>query len=188
MSSTPVLREKQEIGLPVSDFSLPHLGSSGNRRSLADFLPEKKGAVVVFWSGVCSHCLRYDDYFNRFESRHPELSLVAIAARYGETADQILATAKQRALSFPILHDPPGAIARQWYTQQTPRAFLIDHERKLLYRGAIDNYKYPEDSEYVGYLEPAISSFLAGEPIVKSETASYGCAIQSVYYILPKLL
>jgi hypothetical protein len=77
---------------------------------------------------------------------------------------------------------------RQWYTQQTPRAFLIDADRNLLYRGAIDNFTFPEDSGYHAYLEPAIASFLAGKPIVRNETASFGCAIQSVYYILPKPL
>ena len=89
---------------------------------------------------------------------------------------------------FPLLHDASGAVARQWYTQQTPRAFLIDPDKNLFYRGAIDNFKYPEDSEYQAYLEPAIASFLAGEPIARKETASFGCAIQSVYYILPKPL
>ncbi len=40
--------------------------------------------------------------------------------------------------------------------EQTPRVFLIDGERSLLYRGAIDNFKYPGDPEYLSYLEPAI--------------------------------
>jgi hypothetical protein len=55
-----------------------------------------------------------------------------------------------------------------------------------LYRGAIDNYKFPEDPEHVAYLEPAIDQFLSGVPITKQEISSYGCAIQSVYYNLPK--
>jgi hypothetical protein len=100
----------------------------------------------------------------------------------------IQASAVERKLSFPIVHDAPAAVARQWYTQQTPRVFLIDKDRKLLYRGAIDNFKLPDDSEYTPYLEPAIASFLAGEPIARPETASFGCAIFSVYYILPKPL
>ena len=188
MSATPtVVRQKQEIGLPVADFVLPLISGEGER-SLADFLAGKRAAVVLFWSGVCSHCHRYDDYLNRFSERHPEVGLVAVASRHGETADQIRATAAERKLTFPLLHDAPGAIARQWYTQQTPRAFLIDAERKLLYRGAIDNFKYPKDSGHEAYLEPAIASFLSGAPIVRNETASFGCAIQSVYYILPKPL
>ena len=185
MSATTQVRAKQEIGLPVAEFTLPLISGEGER-TLAGFLSGKQGAVVVFWSGICSHCVRYDDYLNRFAGRHPELALIAVASRYGETVDHLRATVAARKLEFPIVHDPPGAVARQWYTQQTPRAFLIDAERKLLYRGAIDNFKFPEDSDYQPYLEPAIHSYLAGEPIGRAETASFGCAIQSVYYILPK--
>jgi len=58
----------------------------------------------------------------------------------------------------------------------------------LLYRGAIDNFKYPRDPEYAPYLETAISEFLAGKPVQRAETSSFGCAIQSVYYTLPKHL
>jgi thiol-disulfide isomerase/thioredoxin len=186
-ASTPAVREKQAIGLAVTDFQLPLL-SGGGQRSLGDFLEGKRAVVVLFWSGVCSHCLRYDGRLNRFGESHPDVGLVAVASRQGETPDMINKTIAERKLTFPIVHDPPGAVAHQWYTQQTPRAFLIDSSRKLLYRGAIDNYKFPEDSEYQAYLEPAIASFLAGEPIARTETASFGCAIQSVYYILPKLL
>ena len=64
----------------------------------------------------------------------------------------------------------------------------MDAGRVLLYRGAIDNFKYPGDPEYVGHLETAISEFLAGQPVKRTETSSFGCAIQSVYYTLPKHL
>jgi len=177
---------RQEIGGPVPDFSLPLL--SGATRNLASFLEGKKGAVVVFWSGVCTHCVRYDDYLNRFDSDHPELSLVAIASRQGEGAEQLRSTAAGRGLRFPILHDADSKVAEQWYTQQTPRSFLIDAARVLLYRGAIDNFKFPQDPDYLAYLEPAIDAFLSGRPVARKETPSFGCAIRSVYYILPKPL
>ena len=61
-------------------------------------------------------------------------------------------------------------------------------ESRLLYRGAIDNYKYPSDPEHQPYLEPAIEDLLAGRPIGRPETASFGCPVESVYYDLPKPL
>jgi peroxiredoxin len=176
----------QEIGSPVADFSLDNL--RGGVSSLLDVLEDRTGAIVVFWSGICSHCVRYDSYFNDFSNLHPDLGFVAIASRHGESLDQIRKACSERALGFPILLDPGGKVAKEWMTQQTPRAFLIDGERKLLYRGAIDNYKYPGDPERVMYLEPAIEEFLSGRPITRSETASFGCAIQSVYYTLPRQL
>ncbi|MEO7653779.1 MAG: redoxin domain-containing protein [Bryobacteraceae bacterium] len=183
MSPTP---EKQAIGLPVGDFSLALL--TGGVRTLGDYLEGKRGLVTVFWSYLCSHCLRYDDYLNAFARKHPDIGLVAIASRHGESSDQLRAAAAERKLLFPILHDSHSAVARQWYTQQTPRAFLIGQDRTLHYRGAIDNFRYADHDEYVGYLEPAIASFLAGEPVTRPETASFGCAIQSVYYVLPQPL
>ena len=96
--------------------------------------------------------------------------------------------AASRKLKFPIVHDPASVVANQWFTRQTPRAFLLDASGALLYRGAVDNYKYSDDPEYLAYLEPALDQFLAGRPVEKQETASYGCAIQSVYYTLPKAL
>jgi peroxiredoxin len=176
--------EQQKFGEPLGDFSLRSL--SGPTVTLNSRLSGKKGAVVVIWSSTCSHCVRYDKYFNGFEARFPELSLTIVSARHGETQEAVKKAADQRKLSFCIVHDPNASVAKLWFTQQTPRAFLMDANRALLYRGAIDNYKYAEDPEYVPYLEPAIGQFLSGNAIAKPETASYGCAIQSVYYTLPK--
>jgi peroxiredoxin len=178
--------EKQKFGQPLADFSLRRI--NGETVSLSQSLEEKKGAVVLFWSGVCSHCARYDASLNAFEKRHPDLVFLALASRHGETVDAVRKVVNERKLTFPILHDPGGRIAKEWFTQQTPRAFLMDGRRALLYRGAIDNYKYPDDPEYIPYLEPAVNQFLSGKPVERPETASYGCAIQSVYYVLPKAL
>ena len=179
-------KQPQEIGGVVEDFALENV--QGGEQRLSEFLRDKRGAVVMFWSGVCSHCVRYDAYLNAFGQNHPDLALVGIASRQGETAEQIRKTMAERGLLFPILYDPGSKVAEQWFTQQTPRVFLLDSGRKLLYRGAIDNYKYPNDPEHVAYLEPAIADFLAGRPLTRVETASFGCAIKSVYYILPKNL
>jgi peroxiredoxin len=176
----------QEIGGLVSDFTADK--TSGGKAGLSTALQGKKGAVVVFWSGVCSHCVRYDDYLNSFSMRHPDVALLAVASRQQETPEEIRKTITERKLTFPILRDPGGQLAKQWFTQQTPRAFLIDPGLTLRYRGAIDNFKFPDDPEYIGYLEPALADMLAGRTITQTETASFGCAIESVYYILPKIL
>ncbi len=176
--------EQQKFGEPLSDFSLQAL--NGSKVTLSSKLSGKKGAVVVIWSSTCSHCIRYDKYFNSFEQRFPDLSLIVVSARSGETMDGVKMAAAQRRLSFCLVHDAGSNVARAWHTQQTPRAFLMDANRALLYRGAIDNYKFPEDPEHVAYLEPAIAQFLSGSAITRQETSSYGCAIQSVYYNLPR--
>ena len=177
----------QEIGGEVLDFSLR--GSAADvTRSLRGELAGQKAAVVVFWSCVCSHCLRYDEYLNAFRERHPDIALLAVASRQQETPDELRRAVRERKLTFPILIDPGGRLARQWFTEQTPRAFLIAADMRLQYRGAIDNFQFPGDPDYLAYLEPAIADLLAGRPIAQPDTASFGCAIQSVYYQLQKIL
>jgi peroxiredoxin len=186
MSETAPNAVRQAIGSPVKDFDLPAI--DGARVSLGMLVEKKKGAVIVFWSGACSHCTRYDEYLNSFKQRHPELAMAAVASRRGETLSQLESIAVSRKLTFPILHDLNGKTANDWFVQQTPRVFLIDDGYRLQYRGAIDNYKYPRDSDHTGYLELAITELLSGKPVSRPEVASFGCAVESVYYNLPKFL
>jgi len=176
----------QEIGGGARDFALPDL--EGGMRSLRRELAGRKAAVVVFWSCVCSHCIRYDGYLNAFAGRHPDLALLAVASRQQESPQELLRAVHERKLAFPILIDSGGDVAAQWFTQQTPRAFLIAADLSLQYRGAIDNFRFSDDPEYIAYLEPAIADLLAGRPVALPETPSFGCAIQSVYYQLKKIV
>ncbi len=179
-------RRSQEIGDVADDFKLRNV--NGGEASLSGFLEGKKGAVVIFWSGVCSHCVRYDAYLNGFAEQSPGAGLRGGGVAAGRNARS---DPRDHGGALADLPDPARsqrAVAQRWSTQQTPRAFLLDAGRAILYRGAIDNFKYPNDPEYAAYLEPAIAEFLAGKPVQRTETASFGCAIQSVYYILPKSL
>jgi peroxiredoxin len=179
-------KKAQEIGDVLDDFTLPL--ATGGTVSLSGALQGKRAAVVVFWSGTCSHCVRYDGWCNAFASKYPDVAFLVLASRKGETMESVQAAIKDRGLNFPLLHDDDGKVALGWFTQQTPRAFLLDPDRKVLYRGAIDNFKYPNDPTYEAYLEPAITATLEGKPVPRAETASFGCAIQSLYYLLPKSL
>jgi AhpC/TSA family len=188
----------QEIGHPVPPFSLPLLtedmrlpAASQDTRlpaasvSLESVLHNHRGALIVFWSGVCSHCHRYDEYFNSFSTLHPDLGFVAIGSRLNESRAVMQSSVRDRRLTFPIVVDEGGKVARQYFAQQTPRCYLVGPDRILHYRGAIDNFKMPADPEYLPWLEPAIASFLAGQPIARPETASFGCAIETVYFQIP---
>jgi peroxiredoxin len=178
-------KDAQKLGEPLEDFSLRR--TAGETVSLDASLDGKKGGVVVFWSGICSHCVRYDTYLNGFQAKHPELAFTAIASRHGKSP-RLSTQMAERKLTFPILLDTGGSVAAKWQAQQTPRAYLLDANHTIIYRGAIDNYKYSDDPEHLEYLEPAIDQFLRGVPLTRHETASFGCAIQSVYYVLPKAL
>src|SRR5262249_15000902 len=102
---------KQKLGLPVEDFQLASI--DGREISLQMILTGKKAAVVVFWSGSCSHCVHYDSYLNDFAERHPKIGLVAVASRQQETLAQVRAEVAKRRLAFPIVHDPARQLAKR---------------------------------------------------------------------------
>lgn len=174
----------QAFGERLPGFELPAL--EGGKVGLDGALERRRGAVVIFWSSVCSHCQRYDGYLNDFAARHGDLALVVIACRQDETAADLRRVATSRALKFPLLRDGDRRVSAEWEVQQTPKVFLLDGERRLRYRGAIDNFKLPDDPEHRPYLEEAIADFAAGREIARQETSSFGCPVQSVYYDIPK--
>jgi thiol-disulfide isomerase/thioredoxin len=167
----------------MPDFTLPFL--EGGHCSLQAFLAGHKATVVMFWSGICSHCRRYDGYLNRLSERYP-VGVLAVASRQNETVQMLRATVAERRLRFPIVHDADRAVTHAWVVAQTPRVFLLDPQRRLLYRGAIDNFKYPQDPEFVPYLDTAIEALLAGQSSFRAETPSFGCPVESVFYTMPK--
>ncbi|HEX4346672.1 MAG TPA: redoxin domain-containing protein [Vicinamibacterales bacterium] len=181
-------RVEQKIGSVLPDVALPLVAPAGGAWRLHDVAKQHRGVMLIFWSSVCSHCNRYDDYLNTFAARHPGVALTGIASRQGEAVDDVRKAMEARGLTFPMLYDAGSLIANQLFTQQTPRVFLVDAAATLRYRGAIDNFKYPEDHEFEPYLEPAVESMLAGSAIARPETPSFGCAINSVYYTIPKPL
>jgi thiol-disulfide isomerase/thioredoxin len=178
------VQEKQSIGCLMADFALPLL--DGNSLALQSLLVRYQAVVVVFWSGLCAHCRRYDDYLNRLSERYPGLGLLAVASRQNESAQMLCAAVVERGLRFLLVHDAERAVADAWLVSQTPRVFLLDPARRLIYRGALDNFKYPADPDYVGYLNAAIEAFLAGQTPPRVDTSSFGCPVKSVYYALPK--
>ena len=181
-------RAEQPIGSVLPDVALSPVGAPGDAWRLHERAARAKGAALVFWSGVCSHCERYDEYFRSFTARHPDIAFAAIASRQTETPEHVQAALHKRRLEFTTLYDPGSAVARSLFTQHTPRVFLVDRECRLVYRGAIDNFKYPDDTDYESYLEPAIASLLDGRPVVRADTPSFGCSIVSVYYTIQRPL
>jgi len=79
----------------VAVFSLASIDGS---RTLRDHLAGEQVAVIALWSGVCTHCVRYDLTPTRFAEVHPQLEFVAIATYHGETRAEMLDAVTLRGL------------------------------------------------------------------------------------------
>ena len=180
MAATRRARAARGIAERAEDFVLA--STAGARVRLTKALAGKRAALVVFWSGVCSHCQRYDGYLDGFAERHPEVALLVVACREGEDLEAVRRTAAARRLGFPILLDADRRVAHAWGVQQTPRVFLVSPELQVVYSGAIDNFTYAEDPAHAPYLETALGEHLAGRPVSRADSPSFGCPVESIYY------
>ena len=94
-SSSKIEGSHQEFGRLVAVFSLASIDGS---RTLRDHLAGEQEALIALWSGVCTHCVRYDLSSTWFAELHPQLGFVAIATHHGETRAEMLDAVTLRGL------------------------------------------------------------------------------------------
>lgn len=170
------------LGMQAPDFHLP--ATDGKTYSLASFA-EAPALLVVF---TCNHC----PYAQAVEERLIQLgrdfgprglAVVLInsndAQAYPEDSfEKMKGRARQKQYPFPYCHDASQAVARAYQAACTPDPYLFDSERRLVYRGRIDdNWKEP-DQVTRRELREAIQALLEGQPVPGEQRASMGCNIK----------
>ncbi|MEX2007311.1 MAG: thioredoxin family protein [Candidatus Levyibacteriota bacterium] len=172
------------LGTVAPDFNLTDV-VSGQPVSL-DIFKDKKALLVMF---ICKHCpfvqhVKHEiakigkDYVDK------GLGIVAIssndAAEYPEDAPAGLAQmAKELDLNFPYLYDESQYVAKAYSAACTPDFFLFDKDKKLFYRGQLDDSRPGNDNPVTGEnLRDAIDKTLAGEPAPQDQKPSMGCGIK----------
>ncbi|MBT8224719.1 MAG: thioredoxin family protein [Dactylosporangium sp.] len=169
------------LGTPAPDFVLPDVTGATVRR--ADFAPAP--ALLVAFS--CNHC----PYVRHIETRlgsllagYPDLAAVAIctndADAYPDDRPEALAAQAQRAnWTFPYLVDAEQQVGRAFNAVCTPDFFLYDGQRRLAYRGALDDSTPGNGKPVTGLLlQRAIEHVLAGRRVPEPHQPSLGCSIK----------
>ncbi|MDZ8051158.1 MAG: thioredoxin family protein [Aulosira sp. ZfuVER01] len=172
------------LGTIAPDFHLPEV-VSGEVISLANFA-DKKALLVMF---VCRHCpfvkhvqkqlaLLGEDYFNS------DLGIVAISANdaknYPDDAPESLkAMATELGFKFPLCYDETQETAKAYTAACTPDFFVFDGERKLVYRGQLDDSRPSNNKPVTGAdLRAAIEAVLTDKPLLDEQNPSIGCNIK----------
>jgi peroxiredoxin len=109
------------------------------------------------------------------------VTVVAINANLSEGAEKVAAHAREFGLNFPVLLDPAGELADALQAHSTCEALLLDSERVIRYRGAVDDqYHYGTRREQAvhPFLTDAIEAVLAGRPVETNATSVAGCPIE----------
>ena len=80
---------------------------------------------------------------------------------------------------FPYLYDETQEIAKAYTAACTPDFFLFNKEKKLVYRGQLDNSRPGNNIPVTGEsLRAAIGAVLNGQNISENQKPSTGCNIK----------
>jgi peroxiredoxin len=172
------------LGTPAPDFRLPDT-VSGKTVSLEDVAGDK-GTLVMF---ICNHCpfvKHVLDELARLGGEYPErgIGVVAISSNditgYPQDRPERMAElAQARGLSFPYLYDESQNTARAYDAACTPDFFVFDANRKLAYRGQLDDARPGNNIPVTGKdLRAALDALIEGKPVPKEQKPSIGCNIK----------
>ena len=172
-----------ELGTTAPDFSLPD--TDGKIVSLADFA-QCKALLVMF---ICNHCpyvVHVADHLAALgkEYQAKGVGVVAICSNdvenYPDDSPEKMKQEKQkRGYTFPYLFDETQEVARAYHAACTPDFFVFDADRKLVYRGQLDDSRPNNGIPVTGRdLRAALDAVLAGQKPNADQKPSMGCGIK----------
>jgi thiol-disulfide isomerase/thioredoxin len=157
-----------------------------------DSFADSAALLVVFLCAHCPYVVHVAPELARVAANYAGTGagIVGITsndiAQYPQDAPEPTARwADAAGLSFPILYDESQAVARAFTAACTPDFFLFGPERKLVYRGQLDDSRpsrgpdRPGKSTLTGRdLRSAIDAVLSGKPVDPNQMPSIGCSIK----------
>lgn len=179
------------LGTPAPDFSLPD--TDGLTIKLDDYI-HCKALLVMF---ICNHCpyvKHVAPELARIGHDYADkgLGIVAIQSNdinnHPDDSPEMMVKEKaQRGYTFRYLYDADQSIAKAYTAACTPDFFLFDADRKLAYRGQLDDTRPTRISSGVydsangptgADLRKAIDAVLASQPAPQQQKPSMGCNIK----------
>lgn len=158
------------------------MGTDGKRYSLESF-DDARLLVVIFNSNRCPTAKAFEERMKTIQDDYGSsgVRLVAINSTdphlYAEESfDAMVQRARDSAFNFPYLRDDDQTAARAFGAECTLHAFVLDGERRLRYRGWIEDSRNAEKATSRD-LRNAIDDLLAGRDVRTPETDAYGCAL-----------
>ncbi len=180
-----------EIGENAPDFQLPAV--DGKTYSLKDFA--KSPILMVIFT--CNHCPTAQAYEARLKKLVEDMEDKGVAAvaispndpkavrldelGYTDLSDsfeEMKTAAKDRGFNFPYLYDGDKQEASRAYgPSATPQLFIFDADRKLRYRGRIDDTESGKSIKSHD-ARNALEALIAGKPVPVEKTRAFGCSIK----------
>lgn len=169
---------KVAIGNEMPDFTLTDY--NGEQHSLSEY----RGKVVVleFMSQHCPWSRGAAPAIAALSKEYPARDVVflGIDSHKSTTQADNKAYAERAGIPYPILRDEMNVYADAVGATRTPEMYVVDREGRLVYHGAFDNRKSPDQAGDENYVRQALDAVLSGQPIENPEVRAWGCTIQRV--------
>jgi thioredoxin-related protein len=154
---------------------------------------KSNGILVVFTSNSCPFVVMWEDRYKILEEKcmNSDLGMVYInsnqAKRDGDdSVEEMRNHSKEMGYTIPYLIDENSKLANAFGAKTTPHIFLFNSEKKLAYKGAIDdNYKSINDVTK-NYLLNALEEVSNQKSVSVNDTKAVGCSIKRVKKIKDK--
>jgi len=172
------------LGTAAPPFSLRDV-VSGQIYSL-DAFTGKAALLVIFMCRHCPYVVHVQDEIARVGRDYADAALGIIAissndpASYPDDApERLKEMAQGLAFRFPLCFDETQAVAKSYRAACTPDFYLFDRDRRLVYRGQLDDSRPSNNQPVTGRdLRAAIDAVLAGKPVDSNQKPSIGCSIK----------
>jgi len=175
--------EMVPLGIPAPDFNLR--GIDNEMHSLSSF-SEAEVLVVIF---MCNHCPYVQGVWSRFNHlqsvyKSKGVQFVGINPNAsnpdypGDNFEEMKNAPEVYGMNFPYLIDETQKVARAYNAVCTPDIFVYDKNRKLAYRGQLDDNWQDEDKVTTHDLQDAIRALLHGDAPSGHQHPSMGCSIK----------
>ena len=154
---------------------------------------KSKGILVIFTSNSCPFVVMWEDRYKLIEEKcmNSGFGMVYInsnqAKRDGDdSVKEMINHSKKMGYTSPYLIDKNSKFANAFGAKTTPHIFLFNSQKRLAYKGAIDdNYKSINDVTK-NYLLNALEEVSNQKSVSVNETKAVGCSIKRVKKIKDK--
>ena len=171
------------LGTEAPAFRLPD--PSGRMVSLDD-QPDAKGYLVVFMCNHCPFVKHIREELARLSRELPERGVMMVginandADKYPDDSPaRMKDEAETHGYAFPYLVDASQEVAKAYRAACTPDFFLFDGQRRLVYRGQLDDSRPSNGKPVTGAeLRAALDALVAGREVPAEQVPSIGCNIK----------
>jgi peroxiredoxin len=170
---------KATIGSEIKDFQLSdYRGKEWSLRSFSD----RPILVVSFLGTQCPLAKLYSERLVQLEKQFAErgVAFIAIDANDQDSLAEMAAHARKHEMEFPFLKDAGQSLADALGVDRTPEICVLDKDRKICYRGKIDDQYgvgYARKKPTENYLIDVLNALLEGKDVHWTETEAEGCII-----------